>query len=792
MFFNFIKTTFRSFLKNRTYVFINLIGLALSLATCIVAYLNYDYGTGFDRQHQNLNRIYKIQVQKDTDYGFVDYGISPLALGKSLEGKRSEVSQSCRYTTMGMVIKRDEILFDERIAFVDDPFFKMFDYPFIYGSSETLKERSGIILSQETSEKYFGEKNPVGEVIQLIDTDGKIKSYKVTGVLKKIPQNSSMRFSGLMHFDDYLDFNNVTDHQWDRFIAATFIMTKSGDFPTEIQQWLNSQFIEVQNNARENWKVDRYYLQDFASFGSIAEDLRSQWLNQPPPKPAIIVPMIMAILMLLIACFNFTNTSLATSSKRLKEIGIRRVLGGNRQQLVIQFMGENIVLSMIALLLAIVISIYLVPAYNAMWDFIDIKFDLLSQPDIFLFLLILLVVTSVIAGIYPSLYVSSFKPVAILRGTMQIGGVSRLSQVLLGGQFSLTVLSLIASYAFVQNAQYQQSLDIGYDSDNILAVRVYNEGQYESFKNRLTDISEISEVAGTGNHIGAWDYSRTLQHTEGTVDAEMLDISPEYMALMNVEILNGRGFGKETEEYDKANSIIVNETFLKQVSWEDPIGRYLQMSDSTRLKVVGVMKDLHMWGFWTEIEPMAFRPIYDDQYHFVAIKTHPGKIGSVKEQVEKIWYEIEPDKPINMAMQDEYLEETLLVNRNITTMFMFIGLLALVLSLIGLYTLVSLSVLKRVKEIGIRKVLGARIVQIVHLINIPYYWTFGIACILGSVMAWLAIDGLMASVFAYYKNVSASTLATPLVITCLVAFGIAMIRIIKAAIQNPVKSLRYE
>jgi putative ABC transport system permease protein len=789
---NFLTTTLRSFLKNRTYVLINLIGLALSLAVCIVAYLNYDYGVSFDSQHKNINRIYKIQVQKETDRGYVDYGMSPLALGKAIENQRSEVALSSRYNSMSLVVKRDEVIYNEWISFVDDDYFSMFSFPFKYGTAETISDRKTIILSEETAEKYFDDANPLGELITMIDNKGVTRSYKVGGVLKEIPQNSSMSFSAIMHFDNYLSLNEIQNSNWDYFIAATFIMTHDKTFPQAIPNWLNDQFIEVQNNALENWKVDRYYLQPFERYGEIAENLRAQWLSQPPPKPAIVVPMIMAILMLLIACFNFTNTALATSSKRLKEIGIRKVLGGNRRQLIIQFMGENILLSLIALFMAFLISIYLVPAYSAMWDFIDLQLDPMAQPGLFLFLFGLLVMTSIVAGVYPSLYVSSFRPVSILRGTIKIGGVSRLSQVLLGGQFSLTILALISSYAFVQNARFQETLDVGFEKEDILAIRVYNDGQYESLKNRLADQPYIIEVAGTGNHIGAWEYSRTLQHADGTVDAGMLNLSPAYMTMMGVEIIEGRQFNKEMEEYDKSHSIIVNEALVKEIGWDHATDRYLQMDDSVRLKVIGVMKDLHMWGFWDPVEPMAFRPVYNNNHNFVVVKSAQGKVREAKDKIEQIWYEIEPNKPYNASLQDEYLDETLLVNKNISTMFTVIGALALILSLIGLYTLVSLSVLKRVKEIGIRKVLGAKVSQIVHLVNIPYYWTFSVAAGLGSLMAWFAIDALMGSVFAYYQNVSALTMLIPIMVISMTAFGIAIYRIVTAAIQNPVHSLRYE
>lgn len=778
-------------LKNKSYVAINIIGLSLSLACCIVGYLNYQYAATYDGHHENLDRIYKIQVQKDVQGRKVSFGITPLPLGNEMVEKRSEVDKVSRYAEMWPVFKKDTRIFNDQLAFADPDYFDIFTFPLQYGSLRNFDDPTTIYLTEEAAEKYFQKKDATGEFINIVVEDN-IHSFQVGGVLENMPHNSSMQFEAITSFDNYLKFNNTENSSWNHFIAATFFMTEKATYPSEVEKWLNNSYIEVQNSARDNWKVANYYLEPFSEFNKNAESLRSQWLDEPPPKPAITVPFIMAILMLLIACFNFTNTSMAISSKRLKEIGLRKVMGGNKRQLVAQFMGENIILTLFALLIGVGVAYFLAPAYSAMWGFIDLKVNIIEDPELFGFLAGLLIFTSVIAGVYPAFYVSSFQPVRILRGTVKIGTSSFLSKALLSSQFLLTIVALIASLAFLRNAHYQKSLDVGYNNENVLWSRVNTQSEFDRFSTRVAQLPNVKSAVGTEEHVSAWTYGRTLKHADREIEADMLDLGVEYMSLMDIKVKEGRFWDKDLYEFDKENSIIVNETLVNDMGWEEPLGKYLQVDDSTRLTVVGVMKDLHMWGFFDPINPMGVRPAKDDQYNFVIVKTTPGKALEVKEEMEKIWYEIEPNKPFHAGLQNEYLEETLLVNKNIVTMFSFIGLLALILSVIGMYTLVSLSIIKRVKEIGVRKVLGAQVHQIIMLMNSPFYWVLLIAAILGGAASYFAINALMESVFAYYLPIDAVSLIVPVVVMAIVALSISSGRIFRAAVQNPVKSLRYE
>ncbi len=791
MFTNFLKTTVRNMLRNRAYVIINIIGLGLSLACCIVGYLNYMYASDFDKNHENHARIYKIQINKTVQNQKIPYGITPLPLGNEIKKDLAGISHTVRYTSSGMVMQRGEKILNKRIGFAGVDFFEMFTFPFKYGDKSAFLTPGNIILSENTAEVYFGDVDPTGELIKVIQSDGTPKSFVVGGVLEKIPQNSSIRFHAVTLFDTYLDFNEWNNDRWRSFVAGTFIMTDGDEYPGHIPGILDERYVEIQNRARDDWKVSGFYLEQLTTLGKNAQDVRANWLSEPPPAPAVIVPLIMAVLMLIIACFNFTNTSLAISSKRLKEIGVRKVMGGNRRQLIFQFMGENIALCVIAMLLALVISVYLVPAYSSMWDFIELKLSLTENPEIYLFLTGLLLFTSITAGAYPSLYVSSYEPVSILRGSLKVKGTNALSKILLGFQYSLTFLALISSLAFIGNARYQRDLDVGFKKDGIIAVQLDTD-DFQTYFDRVSQSSTMEMVAGTSEHIGRWNYARTLRQGEKEMETSMMDLGLDYHELMDLQLVAGRYFEKDLKESDRKSSIIVNEQLVREFGWDEPIGKRVQINDSTRLTVIGVLKDFYAYGFWEKVEPMGFRPATDNRMNFVVARMKPENATQAYEELEATWYDVVPNKPFNGDYQDEFIKESNLVNNNIAILFTFLGTLALILSSIGLFTLVSLNVIKRIKEIGIRKVLGAKVSSIVNLLNRPFIVIISVSAIIGTGLAYLLIDLLLSTIFHYYQAVTIFSLVLPFIVLSIISLTTSSSRVLVAAKRNPVESLRYE
>ncbi|MEQ9009544.1 MAG: ABC transporter permease, partial [Ekhidna sp.] len=287
---NFFKITFRNFRKNKSYVFINMLGLGLSLACCIVGYLNWKFAAEYDQNHANHERIFKVQIYKDVQNQNVPYGISPLPLGAVIKDQVAGVTHTSRYIETGLVLKKELKVFNQGIAFAEDDFLEMFTFPLKYGNESAFFDRSKIILSYYTANTYFGEEvDPTGEIITIITEDGKQYPMTVGGVFEEIPQNSSVRFSALTHFDNYLKIREVENTDWKQFVAATFVMTDGG-FPQNLMEDVNANYVEVQNKARDDFKIGSYYAVQLTNLGSIAESIRSNWLSQPPPPPAVVVP----------------------------------------------------------------------------------------------------------------------------------------------------------------------------------------------------------------------------------------------------------------------------------------------------------------------------------------------------------------------------------------------------------------------------------------------------------------------------------------------------------------------
>lgn len=788
---NYFKLTLRNLNRNKLYVSINVLGLGISLACCIVAYLNTRFALDFDRMHVNRQNIYKVQIHKGTPGQTVPYGITPLALGPRIDQDIAAVDEVVRVTTNSFVLKLDKKVFDRNIAFADPNFFDVFSFEVKEGSISTFQDKTHIILSDQMATAYFGNESAVGQILTLVSDEGENRELMVGAVLQNIPQNSTFQFDAITLIDNYLDVNEVSNNDWERFIGGTFLYFKNGAAPKHVEALLEN-YVAVQNKARPDWLIGSFYLEHMPEMPYNAREIYAYWFPSAMHPAAFVAPIIMAVLILLIACFNFTNTSIATSSKRLKEIGIRKVIGGNRQQLIIQFMTENLVLCFLAILVSLLIAVFLVPAYSAMWPYMTLVLDLTQNTKIYLFLLCLMILTAVIAGAYPSIYVSRFEPVRILRGSVKIGGSSPLSRVLLTMQFSFTVIALVASFAFYQNAIFQENADMGFETENIVGAQLRTPQEYKMLRSAMEKNPDILQLAGSREHIGFWNYGRSIKSGDVQREVMMMNFGPEYFETMDLKIVEGRPFTLDLIESDKKSSIIVNEKFAEVYGWEEPVGQRVSISDTLHFTVVGVVKNFYADDFFAPVEPYAIRPASDEDYNFLIAKVPTDRVTNVYSDLEEQWQTLFPDKPFSGFYQEETLKNAKDVNRNIVTIFSFLGVVSVILSVIGLFTLISLNVIKRVKEIGIRKVLGAEIQQIFWLISRSFLALIILAALLGTIGGYFLTDMLIASIFKIYQPLGTVSLVLPFFIIFAIALFTSFIRVFGAARQNPVKSLRYE
>lgn len=791
---NYIKITLRNLAKNKVFVFINIIGLGLSLACCIVAYLNTRFDQDFDKHHVNIDKIYKVHSNKDVQGRSVEYGITPRPMGPQIANDISGIEYVVRYYPGGQSVryKPANKILNQGIGFADPGFLDMFTFKELKGSTKSYENMENIIISDRAAKNFFGDDDPIGKVLTVYGDDGTPYNHIVSGVFERPPQNTSIQPDMILAFENYYRVYNVEKNDWKGFTGGTFLYSETPFDVAEVEKLLTEKYVPVQNAAREDWPIKNFNLVPMAIHAHISNNIRSDWFWDSLHPAHAMAPPIMAVLILLIACFNFTNTAIATSNSRLKEIGLRKVMGGNKRQLVMQFMTENLIICFIATLFAIAAAFWLVPAYSAMWGNMNLELDFTKNVEIYIFLAVLMVFTALVAGGYPSLYVSRYEPVSILRGSLKVGGGGLMSKILLGLQYTITVLALFASIAFIQNANYQNELDMGFNRDQIVGVSLENHTEYQKMLASFQSNPVFKEVAGTRNHIGRWTYGSTLKSQDTEVEADLMYFGPNYMNLMELNVVEGRAFDDKVQKSDIQSSLIVNRKLVEEFGWKSALGQRVTFKDTVQLNVIGVVDNFYMYGFWEEIEPMAMRFDSAQNFNFIVGKVDIQNINEAHNYLEEEWISKIESKSFTGFYQEDFLREAKEVNNNIVILFGFLGIIAVVLSAVGLFTMVSLSVIKRVKEIGVRKVLGGSLPHIVELVNRQFLILLLVSSIAGVLGGYLLIDMLIASIFIYYKNADLVTFGVPAGFIILISLIISSARIYKAAVQNPIDSLRYE
>lgn len=797
---NYLLITLRSLAKNKLFILINVFGMGIAIACCITAYVNWEYAANWDKTQLNADKIYRVQFHREFQGRNERYGTAPMALASHVKQNFKEVSKAVRYQIAYSDMRIGEEVFGTQVVFADSGFFDLFSYELKYGSFTEFKDKGRAFISDETAMKYFNREDVVGQPLTqiVLGKDGvrRPKEYIIGGVFKQLPKNSSFQFEVITLFDNFWDINLDADQHetsWKRW-TTLFLWIDDPTSVSLIAQQLQN-YIEPQNEAREDFKITSYYLENFNGMmqrNRATPRVNNDWTWGTIPDEAVTVPAIMAGMLLLLACFNFTNTSISISSRRLKEIGIRKVMGSMRSQLVFQFLAENLILCVLGLIAGLLIAEVMVPAYDSLWPWLDLKLNYTENLGFVLFLFVLLLLTAIIAGGYPSFYVTSFEPVSILKGRARFGGTNWFTRIFLGGQFVISLISIIMGVAFYQNGEYQRNYDLGFATSGAISVWVNNEGGYNTYRDAISANKDIEVIAGTKHHVtNAW-YNDPVKYESLEREVDIFDIGDNYLEAMDMTLIAGRSFIKDSET-DRKESVIVSEELVKQFGWTDnPIGKRLVWMDTVQLYVVGVVKDVYARALWNPVEPLMIRYIAPSQYQQVVIKADPAKLSAVNEFMEKKWKEVFPNTQYNGQMVDVEMQETNSINKNIVTMFGFLGFFAALMTGIGMFSLVSLNIVKKMKEIGVRKVLGASILNIAGVINLEFVINLGIATIIGGSLGYLMADFLMDSIWEYYLKMGVVTLMVSMLTLVFVALASVGYKTISTASLNPTKTLRDE
>jgi putative ABC transport system permease protein len=788
---NYLLVTFRNLLKNKVFTIINILGLGIALAVCIVAFFNHMFNYEFDRNNKNFDDIYRVTSFRDMKGREQEYGVVPATLGIEMKKDIPGIDKSARLMRTGSPVKLGTNLFASQISYVDPDFTEIFTFPIVLGDIRSISNQANVLVSRKMAQKLFGNDNPLGKTISILNDAGKEYAYTISAVFEDFPENSSFRIDVLSHFDNYLLMWGVKDADWKIWTSVLFIQTSNKSLIPSIAQSLK-RYLPVQNKAREDFIINRFNLIPLKEVGNSSRTIWSSSLFPSLHPAAVIAPPVMALFILLIACFNFANTSRSIFSRRLKEIGLRKTFGGLRRQLVTQFMIETFIICFLALIVGLIIAEFLVPAYSNLWSYMSIELSLTRYAFFWLFLIFLVLLTGFLAGIYPAIHVSSFNVVNVIKGDSRVKGSGRLSIVLLTLQFSISVMALVMGVVFSKNAEYQKTLDLGYDRDKLIIVPV-PQTYFTSLRNEVRSNSKVISADGTQNHIGWGTYRRPVKDQDKRLEVDVLDISPGYAQAVGLRLLQGRLFDETRAGADRSyNSIVVNNKFVQALGWKEAIGKSVTLYDTTKLTIIGVVEDFYTNGMWQKIEPAILRLSGSDNYGYLAVRANKEDLAGVLEFVKMKWKLLIQNSVFQGRLQEDIMQDEKDINGSILKINIFLALTATLLSLIGMYNLVSLDIIKRTKEIGIRKIQGAPLHILLYLLSRKYLMVLFISSLTGCAGGYYLSVMLMDSIWDYFVPVGAGILLLSTAIMVSATIITIIFRITKSAMMNPVISLRYE
>ncbi|MBP1666009.1 MAG: transporter permease [Bacteroidetes bacterium] len=791
MFRNYFLVTFRNLWKNKVFTLINIVGLGIALAVCIVAFFNHMFNYEFDRIHENFSEIYRVTSFRDMQGREQEYGIVPATLGLEIKKDIPGIERAARLMRTGSPVKMGDNIFPAQISFVDPEFLDIFTFPIINGDKSSIAGQGNVLISESMSKTLFGSEFPVGKSISIVNDANTEFTFTVGGVFSDFPDNSSFRIDILSHFDNFLLMWKVNDADWKFLTTGLFVQISNKSLLIPISEGLKN-YLPVQNRAREDFRINRFTLVPLKEVGTNTRNIWSSGLFPSLHPAALIAPAVMAIFILLIACLNFTNTAIAIFSRRLKEIGLRKTFGGQRRQLVVQFMFETFIICFLALLLGIALSSVLVPAYSNLWAYMSIELTFSRYAFFWVFLVLLLLLTGFVAGVYPAINVSSFSPVNIMKGSNLFRGSGKFSLLLLTLQFSISVTALVMGIVFARNAEYQRTLDLGYDRDKIIIVPV-NGGLFTSFRDEILTNPKVISAEGTMNHLGWGSYRRPVKDADKQLEVDVMDIGPEYSQTIGLRLIDGRLFDRTRVSADRENkSIIVNQKLVNDFGWSSGVGKTITLYDTTTLRIIGVVEDFYMSGVWEEIEPAMLRLSASDNYNVLAVRANPEDLPLILDFISQKWKTLGTNQIFGGRLQEDLFQEEKDINGSILKVNLFLAIVAALLSLIGMYNLVSLDVMKRTKEVGIRKIQGAPVPVMMFLISKKFLIVLLAASVFGCAGGFYMSNMLLDSIWDYFVRISAGILLLSAVIMITATLLTISLKVVRAAMKNPAESLRYE
>ncbi len=793
---NYIKIAVRNLQKRKLTTAINIFGLSFGIACASMAFVFIQHELTFDQFHDESEKIHAFYGNINDHFNTSG---TPAPLASDLVEDFPEVTEGIRMEGQSVFIQSGTENFKEKILFTDPSFFSFFNFPLVNGDKKSaLKDINSIVLTETTAKKYFGRKDPVGEMLPIVFKDEEF-IVKVTGVAKNPPTNSSIQFQFLLPIQfAYKDDLSQLDSDWNSFPTGSFIRLREKEdiagLVEKLPGYVNTKFDNQDEEKGSNIKFIMTPLDDY----HLNNNMRINGLTTPGEPRYVKILAIIALLILFVACLNFMNLSNAQSSHRLKEVGVRQVLGARRRELIFQFLSESLLLSFLSLMVAVLLLSFFIPLTSSLFDY-TIQFDL-TEPSIFLPLVGIAIFTGLLAGSYPSFLLSNLSTVKTFKTDFKIGGNNWVTKTSMVFQFTLAIGLLACTGIMQQQQRFISQHNLGYDKEEIIVIptQIENHEKFQSgrfveqFRSEIQNYEGVKQMSAVSNSFNRGNKALFIKGEDGSQKIIMeYNVDENYLDLLKIELKEGRNFSTDMQE-DIEKSVIINEAFQREYqidnieSYRFPTSFNDEYAGS---RIIGIVKDYHFNHLRTKITPMLLSMKSKPKFGHILVKVKPENIDQTIAHLKTSWQKTRQDKSFKFNFLDEDLQEQYLSETRWNKVLTGASTLAILITMFGLFGLLALILTQRTKEIGIRKILGARMDNIMILLSKDFIKLIGIAFIIAAPIAWYYMN-LWLEDFAYHIKIQWWVFVlTGLAVTAIAVLTISF-QSIKAALINPSESLR--
>ena len=802
---NYIKIAFRNLIRHKGYTFINIFGLATGIICCLLILVYVQDELSYDKYHEKAEQIYRIVNAGVIRGNQIEIPLVSGPWGPAMVEEFPEVRKAVRIKPPDSrwVISHGEKKFPEKgLYFADPTFFEVFDVEMVVGDPETVLDAPySIVITEEMAEKYFGEEDPIGKII----VGDNWMNFNITGIMRKHPPSTHMDYDFLVNFETLnkaidpvnkqLNYGDLS-REWQNFRIYTYLLLDANADPEAVKVKMRTLLEERLGRILRTVGVElNPYLQKLTDI-HLKSNLEGE-IGPTGDESYIYIFSAVAIFILLIACINFMNLSTARSESRAKEVGIRKVIGADRAQLIKQFLGESITFTFFASIIAGIAVVFLLIPFNTIAEKNISASSLINVQTIFL-LIGLVIIVGFASGSYPAFLLSSFKPVEVLSSKKHKGASGGLlRKILVVVQFSISVFLLISLSVIYGQMGYFKNRPLGYDKENILAIPLSDpapRSTYESYKTSLLANSNVTSVTASSTIPGGL-FGIALLRPVGrpaneNLTLQMTAVDYDFIETFGIELHEGRDFSKEfTTDLNRA--LLLNEEAVKQFGFDSGIDKSLSGGGPGELPVIGVLKDYYFKSLHQKIEPFAMSLGTAQAFNWVFIKTTAESMSRIMQFAEQEWRRINPGHPFEYTFVDINNDIMYQSEMKLSRLFSIFTGIAIYIACLGLFGLASFTVVQRTKEIGMRKILGASIGGIVLILSKEYVkWV-----VLANVFAWPLAYYFMRrwlEGFAYHTNLNISAFFVSGMLALIIALLTVSVQTFKAAAANPVDSLRYE